>query len=479
MPETEFSTYFYVVRSLMLGVGFLLLYQAFLNYLSLKQKTSDTKKIYSYIGLCLFSSIYCFNSYLQLFLFSIELNLALAHVAWVAGAFVSMFYMRSMSFYLEIKSKLLDVIIFVPKTLGMLSFLFLIYYLATDEILLFDNTPAQTKNIYILAIGNFAGPNLLSILFVVSLTLVNIISSFIFIVSIWKKKRTETILFIGVLVSLVAITNDSLLVALPNLFPIMFLGNLLEILRITYKTQTEAAKEIRGLRQMVIDSAGPVGIGLGLAGYTHDMANRLLAINGIIPSMRHSLQTEPADVNSALKSVDAMDRINSGLGRLFEQVTQSARQESNLKFNRVQVEEILGEALGLVEHRIEKYKIHIKLEGNLDAEVNCKDLYLVHGLVNLLTNAIDACQINTEKSWIKIEIREDQYFTHLRISNSGVAIPENIKNKIFDARFSTKTRGEGTGLGLQITKTIIDDHNGKIYLDETSRNTCFVVELPN
>jgi len=68
---------------------------------------------------------------------------------------------------------------------------------------------------------------------------------------------------------------------------------------------------------------------------------------------------------------------------------------------------------------------------------------------------------------------------HITISDTGCGIPEEIGDKIFDAFYSTKKIGEGSGLGLDIVKNIVLKHNGKIYYESTiDSGTTFHVILP-
>lgn len=95
---------------------------------------------------------------------------------------------------------------------------------------------------------------------------------------------------------------------------------------------------------------------------------------------------------------------------------------------------------------------------------------------NLIINAVQAMD---GKGLLTIGIKEIEGFVQVSIADTGCGIPEEIRSKIFDTFFTTKISGEGSGLGLDIIKRILEDHRGKIYFDsEVNKGTTFYVELP-
>ncbi|MBU1719144.1 MAG: HAMP domain-containing histidine kinase, partial [Bacteroidetes bacterium] len=63
-------------------------------------------------------------------------------------------------------------------------------------------------------------------------------------------------------------------------------------------------------------------------------------------------------------------------------------------------------------------------------------------------------------------------------TNNGPEIPDAIRDKIFNAFFTTKGAGEGSGLGLDIVRKIIEKHDGKIWFESNAEETTFFVYLP-
>jgi signal transduction histidine kinase len=94
---------------------------------------------------------------------------------------------------------------------------------------------------------------------------------------------------------------------------------------------------------------------------------------------------------------------------------------------------------------------------------------------NLLSNAIHAIKDN---GLISFEARIELDKVFIDISNNGTKIPEELLSSIFKPFFTTKERGIGTGLGLNIIQKIIEHHKGQIECFSNEENTTFRIILP-
>jgi signal transduction histidine kinase len=105
---------------------------------------------------------------------------------------------------------------------------------------------------------------------------------------------------------------------------------------------------------------------------------------------------------------------------------------------------------------------------------------LVQVWTNLIHNAIQVMENKGELIIAtKLKTDLDNKKVLISVKDTGAGIPKNIQDKIFDAFFTTKREGEGSGLGLDITKKIVEKHNGKIWFEtEINKGTTFFVELP-
>ena len=101
---------------------------------------------------------------------------------------------------------------------------------------------------------------------------------------------------------------------------------------------------------------------------------------------------------------------------------------------------------------------------------------LVQVWINLISNAIQAMN---NSGTIHISIKNGKSSIQIIIKDDGPGIPKDIQEKIFEPFFTTKRAGEGTGIGLDIVKRIIEKHNATLKLEsEIGKGTAFIVTLP-
>lgn len=126
-----------------------------------------------------------------------------------------------------------------------------------------------------------------------------------------------------------------------------------------------------------------------------------------------------------------------------------------------------------------KMGIEIVKDYSVVPEILCYPDELIQVWTNLIHNSIQAME---ETGVIKISIQKEYFesenYISVSIEDTGRGIPIALQEKIFEPFFTTKSAGEGTGLGLHITKQVIDKHKGKILLESVQGRTLFRILLP-
>jgi len=134
---------------------------------------------------------------------------------------------------------------------------------------------------------------------------------------------------------------------------------------------------------------------------------------------------------------------------------------------------LVNKSLELLEPLLKEKKVNVEVEEIDVKEIEVFENEVEQVIMNIIKNAVDALEENqVENPWIKITINKNR----LEIEDNAGGIPEDIKDKIFDLYFSTKSHN-GTGLGLYMSKIIIEHHcKGKLEVENTKNGAKFIIE---
>lgn len=213
-------------------------------------------------------------------------------------------------------------------------------------------------------------------------------------------------------------------------------------------------------------------IGQLSAGLAHEINNPL---GGIRLCFNNLIATE-MDEETKKRHIEV---INQGLMKIQEIIKQllDFSKQSELIVSLVSVNTLVENVLKLTDYLISKKGIKVVKKLSPDIPKIMIDSNKIEQVfLNIVLNAIQAMDGKEGTLTIQTYLKDD--FCCISFTDTGPGIPENILPKIFDPFFTTKPVGQGTGLGLSVSKSIVEQHNGRITV-ETSRNgTTFIVELP-
>jgi signal transduction histidine kinase len=112
-----------------------------------------------------------------------------------------------------------------------------------------------------------------------------------------------------------------------------------------------------------------------------------------------------------------------------------------------------------------------------DLTLHCRPVQISQVLLNLLTNAFQAAS-RQEQNWIKVAVREAGKSVYISVTDSGRGISDEVRSRMFEPFFTTKEVGQGTGLGLSTSRSIVHAHNGDLVYDTDAGHTRFSIRLP-
>lgn len=245
------------------------------------------------------------------------------------------------------------------------------------------------------------------------------------------------------------------------------------------EAQTKTNGELERASGMLRDNQKLIGVGRLAATIAHEINNPLESVTNLL-----YLLNEEASLSEPARGYLAMAQ------RELDRVAQISRQ--TLKFaretpgpQRARIDELLEEVLALYSRRIAEKNLRI------ERQYNCREEALVFPgemrqvLSNLVTNAIEASSMNGRlclrvrgsRSWSDPGVKG----IRVAVADTGSGIPPDVQRRLGEPFFTTKGQ-RGTGLGLWVTRSIIERYGGEIQLRSSTRpvrhGTVFSIFLP-
>lgn len=171
--------------------------------------------------------------------------------------------------------------------------------------------------------------------------------------------------------------------------------------------------------------------------------------------------------------------INSAIERIRKTMRDllDYSRQSTLNIAPSTMDAVIEKCLSLLELVARKRNISISVDLPEDAPLILMDsIKIQQVIVNLLINALHAMP---EGGIVEISGEVHEGYFSLWVADSGTGIPDDIQDKIFNPFYTTKKAGEGTGLGLALSRSLVEQHGGQIFLlKSTAAGSVFCVNLP-
>jgi len=236
--------------------------------------------------------------------------------------------------------------------------------------------------------------------------------------------------------------------------------------------------EIRQLENEKLEAERLAAVGQTVAGLAHGIKNLITGLEGGMYMLNSGISKGRAD-----RIGQGMEMLNRNISRVskFVQEFLSFSKGRKIKANLCDPVKAAEEVVNLYSAKAKELNIKLVHESPVKIAPAYMDSENIHEcLTNLVGNAIDACRMSEGegKRHVLIKTIEKDGSIIYEVVDDGCGMDYEVKNKVFTSFFTTKGLG-GTGLGLLMTKKIVQEHGGKIELEtEPGKGTTFRIILP-
>lgn len=243
----------------------------------------------------------------------------------------------------------------------------------------------------------------------------------------------------------------------------------------------QKTRELKRAHEHVLQVEKMATIGKMAAVVAHEINNPLAGILTYARLIKKWIQRGEAESSKradAEQSLDLIAEESRRCGDLVRNLLTFSR-TAPMNLQTTDLNAVVDRSVRLIAHQLEMtgIELHQELTGGLPP-VQCDPGQVEQVLLALMINAIDAMP-HGGNLWVNTGLSDDGSEIVLRVRDDGSGIPPEILTRIFEPFLTTKETGKGVGLGLAVSRNIVERHHGRIEVQsEMGKGTTFRVTLP-
>jgi C4-dicarboxylate-specific signal transduction histidine kinase len=246
--------------------------------------------------------------------------------------------------------------------------------------------------------------------------------------------------------------------------------------------QEEVEEKVKQLREkdiILLKQAKDAALGEMIDSIAHQWKGPLTIIKLIAESIK--IDFEILNEINPDNLLSNLTKIDSHIDHLVETLDEfRSFFRPNINKEEVNLYQILKSVNTLMKDELIKGQITVNIEGDENLQVNIIPNQFKHVLINLISNSRDAFKENNiKKRLINFVIENENNKPTLKVYDNAGGAKQEVIDNIFEANFTTKEIGKGTGIGLYMTKLIIDKIDGKIEAYNYEDGLCFKIMFSN
>jgi two-component system NtrC family sensor kinase len=231
-------------------------------------------------------------------------------------------------------------------------------------------------------------------------------------------------------------------------------------------------RELQKMQEALLQSEKLAAMGRLTSQIAHELNNPIYGIMNTLELLKTEIPPESKRRRILELSLSEIQRLSEMLRNML-----SFSKPEEEKRRPIKIGELIEGILLMMEKQMRESNIQVvtSFDPNIP-EVMASTNQMRQVMLNIIKNAKEAMPKGGILS-VRTAREEDKVLIH--IQDTGIGIPEEIRDKIFEAFFTTKQKVKGVGLGLSVCYGIIKDHGGKIKLEsEEGKGTTFIISLP-
>ncbi len=237
-----------------------------------------------------------------------------------------------------------------------------------------------------------------------------------------------------------------------------------------------AEAELRQAQESLIQAAKLAALGRMSAAIVHEVSQPLAAMENTLAST--GLLASRGDAAAVADKVRSARDLVRRIQRTVKLLKSFARNEP-VRLEPVDVDKAMAVAVELAAARATEQGAQVKLrKSSSPPSVLANTTRLEQVILNLVVNALDAVKERPEGE-VELWSEHDGQRVRLFVRDNGAGIPDHLRDRIAEPFFTTKLTGEGLGLGLSISRAILDEFGGGMDFETREEGGCtFRIELP-
>jgi two-component system NtrC family sensor kinase len=240
----------------------------------------------------------------------------------------------------------------------------------------------------------------------------------------------------------------------------------------------QKTRELSGAQEEMLRVERMASIGKLAAVVAHEINNPLAGILTYAKLLKKRLSREPQPNAENISMLDLMESESRRCGEIVKNLMTFGRPTS-MNREPCDLNAVIDRCVRLVQHQLELKSIELHLNLNKDLpSVRCDQGQIEQVILALVINAIDALPTGGNLS-LTTRMGPNGEAFQIEVRDDGVGMPRDVLAKMFEPFFTTKEHGRGLGLGLAISRNIVDRHGGRIEVaSEPGHGTTFTITLP-